>query len=168
MYRWYAGCVCSGCSSSCITTDGNRIKEKMKKELASQDGMGEVLLTHKMKRFRPDGTSDWLLIEISKPEEARLGHIDCWKCKMRISGLPEVVDVTGFSSLHVISRATVLAGGIIRELPYADSLMHSGLPNFGLPLCPITTTPEFLETERKRAKYHKENFSKNYAKIIKK
>jgi hypothetical protein len=130
--------------------------------------MGEVLLTHKIKRLRPDGTSDFLVIEIDAPKEAKLGHIDCWTCNMRISGLPNVIDVTGFSSLGAINAASTLAAGIIRELPYAGDLTHGGLPNFGLPLCPITTTPEFLSAERERAEDHKRNFGPALMEAMKK
>lgn len=128
-----------------------KIKE-IKDALGSKE-MGLVIATKKMLRVRPDGVEDFVTIEVGMPQE-HLGSAgrSLWTCTLRISGAPQALTAPGQSSLEAIINATYLAAQVLKRLPFASEIDMSLLPNFGLPVSPVTTTPDELDKEQKRPK----------------
>jgi hypothetical protein len=135
---------------------------------ARLDPMGPVVASHTMKRFRlvegPNGeetaTEEDVLIEISEPKEHQLDDFPVlfWTCSLRLSCFPEQVAACGHSSLEAILHAVQVAAAMLKAMPFWQEIDRSLLPNFGLPVCSMTTTPEALAAEQARAEDARKRF----------
>lgn len=120
--------------------------------------MGAIAATKTMQRLRANGTTETITIEIGIPQPIDVPYppdpenATFWSCTARISGVPRTMAATGISSLDAILGATYLIAAVLAKLPYAAEIDMSLLPNFGLPLNPITTTPAQLDAEQTRHK----------------
>jgi hypothetical protein len=119
--------------------------------LKQRTKMGEIILSKTMNRVRPDEKIEIILIEIDAPEEHLLsGKNSHWTCNLRLSGLPQIITCSGLSSLDAVSSASYMAADILKSMPFAGDIDMSLLPNYGLPVSPLTS-PADLAKEQERA-----------------
>jgi hypothetical protein len=120
--------------------------------------LGPVVASRTMNRLRADGVMDTVTIEIGTPRPIDVPNpadpkgSTLWSCNARISGLPHILSTSGMSSLDAIISAVYLVSRVLSNLPFASEIDMSLLPYFGLPVNPVTTTPEQLNEEQKREK----------------
>jgi len=127
--------------------------KKILKDSRNHKELGEVMVSKSLTRVRPDGVMMPILIEIGHPEEHPMSKGGAlWVCRFQVTGVGGIHTALATSSLDAVVFATYRASALLQAMPYASEINLNIMPNFGLPVCPMNTTPERL-SEMQRGKH---------------
>jgi hypothetical protein len=125
---------------------------KTKEIIKQKTEMGTIILSKNMLRLREDEKIETFTIEIDTPEEHEISEKGkLWTCNLKISGINRIITCSGLSSLDAVASAMYMSAEVIKKSPFATELDMGLLPNFGLPINPLSDLSVLTEEQERSA-----------------